>query len=90
MDLIDIDILIEKMEVASTKEMCLIKEIFKTVYKASNINEFFLNDREKIEKFKEAIKKMNVTGINKSIAKESLEDYLDDIIKRLKKDINYI
>ncbi len=33
---------------------------------------------------------MNVTGINKSIAKESLEDYLDDIIKRLKKDINYI
>lgn len=78
------------MEVASTKEMCLIKEIFKTVYKASNINEFFLNDREKIEKFKEAIKKMNVTGINKSIAKESLEDYLDDIIKRLKKDINYI
>lgn len=87
-DLLDMDILLQKMNGASTKEMCLIKDIFKAVYRASNINEFFVNDTEEIKRFKEVVEQMEITGINKSIAKKALEDYLDDIIKRLEKDIN--
>lgn len=87
-DLLDMDILLQKMNGASTKEMCLIKDIFKAVYRVSNINEFFVNDTEEIKRFKEAVEQMEITGINKSIAKKALADYLDDIIKRLEKDIN--
>lgn len=72
----------------SVKEMCLIKDIFKTVYSSSNINEFFINDSEEIKRFREAVSQMEITGINRTIAKKSLLDYLDDIIKRLKTDIN--
>ena len=84
-DLLDVDILLQKMNEASTKEMCLIKDIFKTVYRASNINEFFVNDIEKIKSFRENVSQMEITGINKSIAKKALEDYLDNIIGRLEK-----
>ena len=87
-DLLDVDILLEKMKNASPKDMCLIKDVFKTVYKSSNINEFFVNDKKEIKRFRELVRQMNVAGINKSIAKKSLEDYLDDIINRLEKDVN--
>lgn len=47
-DLVDIDIILEKMNnKISTKELYLIRDIFKKVYRSSNINEFFNNDREK-------------------------------------------
>ena len=87
-DLLDVDILLEKMKNASPKDMCLIKDVFKTVYKSYNINEFFVNDKKEIKRFRELVRQMNVAGINKSIAKKSLEDYLDDIINRLEKDVN--
>lgn len=87
-DLLDIDILVKKMQTASTKELYLVKEIFETVYKADNINEFYTNDTEKIKEFRENVKQMNIIGINKTLAKKALEEYLDDIIKRLERDIN--
>ena len=42
-DLLDIDILIDKMKKASVMELRLIIDIFKTVYGAKNINDFFTN-----------------------------------------------
>lgn len=87
-DLLDIDILVKKMQTASTKELYLVKEIFETVYKADNINEFYTNDTEKIKELRENVKQMNIIGINKTLAKKALEKYLDDIIERLERDIN--
>ena len=68
--------------------MRLVKDIFKTVYRASNINEFFINDREKIKKFRETVAQIEFIGINKPLAKQVLVEYLDDIINRLDKDVN--
>ena len=87
-DLLDIDILLEKIQSASPKELYLVRDIFKTVYNAININEFFLNDKGKIKQFREAIGQVNLTGINKPMAKKVLENYLDDIIGRLEKEVN--
>ncbi len=87
-DLLDIEMLLEKIQSASTKELYLIKKMFKTVYRASNINEFFINDKEKIQKFYEALKQISFQGINKPMAKKSLEDYLADILGRLEKEDN--
>lgn len=85
-DLIDTDLIIKKMKEISTKELYLIRDIFRTVYKAANINEFFLNDKNKLEKFRDQIREIGYSGINKPAAKEALLDYLGDIIKRLEKE----
>lgn len=82
-DLLDQEILLEKMNDASTQELYIVRDVFKTVYRASNIKDFFGNDREKIKKFREAVVQMNFSGINKPMAKKALEDYLDDVIERL-------
>ena len=87
-DLLDMEDLVKKLQNASTKEVRLVKDIFRKVYGPSNINEFFENDKEKIKKFREEVGKMNFSGINKPLAKEALEEYLDDIIRRLEKEIN--
>mgnify|MGYP000409781204 CR=1 FL=1 len=87
-DLVDINVLLKKMSTASTKDMYLVEDALKIVYKASNINEFFVNDSGEIKKFREAVEQMSVSGINKALAKKSLEDCLDNIIKRLEKDVN--
>lgn len=87
-DLLDTNVLIEKMKNASTKELYLIRDIFKIVYRASNINEFFMNDKEKIKEFREAVGQISFSGINKPMARKALENYLDDIIKRLEKEEN--
>lgn len=87
-DLLDIGILIDKMNNVSTKELYIIRDIFKTVYRACNIKEFFLNDREKIKGFRDAVGEINFSGINKPMAKKALEDYLDDVIERLGKEVN--
>lgn len=84
-DLLDTDLLLNKMSDASTKEIYKVKDIFKTVYRVSNINDFFSGDIDKIMQFTGKVKQINFTGINKPMAKKALEDYLDDIIKRLKK-----
>lgn len=82
-DLLDTENLVKKLQNASTKEIRLVKDIFKKVYGPSNINEFFENDREKIKKFREEVGKIDFSGINKPLAQEALEEYLDDIIGRL-------
>ena len=82
-DLLDTEILIEKMKSASTKELYLIRDIFKKVYRASNINEFFMNDKEKIKEFREEVGQIIFSGINKPMARRALENCLDDIIWRL-------
>lgn len=82
-DLLDIDILIDKMKKASVMELRLIIDIFKTVYGAKNINDFFTNDKEIICTFKRKVEEMQVNGINKDLAKHALVDYLKDIIERL-------
>jgi hypothetical protein len=87
-DLLDTNVLIEKMKNASTKELYLIRDIFKIVYRASNINEFFMNDKEKIKEFREAVGQISFSGINKPMARKALENYLDDIIKRLEREEN--
>ena len=85
-DLLDTEILIEKMKSASTKELYLIRDIFKKVYRASNINEFFMNDKEKIKEFREEVGQIIFSGINKPMARRALENCLDDIIGRLEKE----
>ena len=82
-DLLDIDILIDKMKKASVMELRLIIDIFKTVYGAKDINDFFTNDKEIICTFKRKVEEMQVNGINKDLAKHALVDYLKDIIERL-------
>ena len=82
-DLLDIESLLKKMKDASPKELCQLKDIFKLVYQASNIKEFFINDYKKIKLFKNEVEQLNFTGINKNLAKKNLVKYLDDIIQRL-------
>lgn len=82
-DLIDMSILQEKISNASVKELYEIKDIFKAVYRVSNINEIFMNDKEKIEQIRDFVAGLEIEGINKPKARETLLEYLNDIIKRL-------
>ncbi len=84
-DLLDINILIKKLDNVSTKELYILIDIFKGVYKSCNIKDFFENDRETIKEFRNAVGEINFPGINKPMAKKALEDYLEDVIKRLEK-----
>ena len=77
-----------QLEDASPKEIRMVKDIFKRVYRADNINEFFLNDMEGIKEFRKIVEQMTYEGINKPLAKKALVDYLDDIVKRLEKDVD--
>lgn len=86
-DLLDTKILLEKLSNASTKELYLVSDMFKLVYRAGNINEFFVNDKEKIEEFRKELGQMEFQGINKPLAKKKLEEYLDDVIRRLEKEV---
>lgn len=86
-DLLDIELFLKKIENASVKELWLIKDIFKSVYGVSNINEFFVNDIDTIRKCREKISQISYEGINKPLAKNALVEYLDDIINRLEREI---
>ena len=70
-DLLDIDILIDKMKKASVMELRLIIDIFKTVYGAKNINDFFTNDKEIICTFK---RKVEEKSYSFSVFDEILEN----------------
>ncbi|WP_310603711.1 hypothetical protein [Anaerosporobacter sp.] len=86
-DLIDIDILETKINTATTKEIYTVRDIFKVVYRVANINEFFVNDIDKIVLFRDKVEQINFSGHNKPRAKCTLVEYLDDVIKRLRKEI---
>lgn len=86
-DLLDLDKLYKKMEDATVKELWSIRDMFDGVYHISNINEFFANDLEKIEDFKDRVSKASYDGINKELARKALVEYLDDVIGRLQKNI---
>lgn len=89
-DLINIDQLFEKIKNASTKEIYTIEDCFKEVYKAANINEFFTDDKEKIIELRRKLNEWVPDGINKPKALRTLKECLDDILKRLEKEIEYI
>ena len=89
-DLIDIDQLFGKIKNASTKEIYIIVDCFKEVYKVGNINEFFTADKEKIVELKKKLNEWQPDGINKPETLRKMKEYLDDIIKRLEKEIEYI
>lgn len=89
-DLIDTDLLFEKIKNASTKEIYIIIDCFKEIYKPENINEFFTVDKEKIIELRRKLDEWVPDGINKPEALRVLKEYLDDIIKRLEKEIEYI
>ncbi len=82
-DLINIDLLLEKMQNASAKELCLVKDMFSRVYEPSNIKAYLMADKEKIQEFKEKVEKISLSGINKPLAIDNLIKKLDDIIERL-------
>ena len=82
-DLLDIEKKKKKIRSATAKELYLVKDMFKTVYGASNINDFFINDKENIEKLLKQLEQIEFEGINKPLAKKTLEFYLKDIITRL-------
>lgn len=86
-DLLDLDELYKKMEVAKVKELWSIRDMFDVVYHVSNINEFFVNDLEKIKDFKDRVNETSYNGINKELARKALVRYLDDVISRLQKNI---
>ena len=47
-DLIDIDRLLARMKLATPKQIYTVKKIFGKIYNVSNINEFFMDDRDMI------------------------------------------
>lgn len=65
------------------KDLRTLIQVFKMIYKAENINQFFKNDRDTLQCFKEKIEKMEVQGIGRNLAKKDLVRELEDIIKRL-------
>jgi hypothetical protein len=86
-DLLDINDVLEKIQKASPKDIYVIKDVFEEVYKGSNINQFFVNDTKTIKIFRDEMLKIVFSGINKPLAQKALVEYLDDIIKRLEKEV---
>lgn len=82
-NLLDLELLIDKMNKASVNELRQIKQIFETVYSAANIDMFFKDDKDIISEFKEKVEKMQLNGINKPLARDDLVKSLKDIILRL-------
>jgi len=82
-DLIDTDILLDKLLKAKVQEWYTIKSMLQSVYRAANIKDFFLNDKVKLEKMLDKIREIEVSGINKPLAKKLLMEYIEDILKRL-------
>lgn len=85
-DLLDLELLIDKMNKASVMELRQIKNIFETVYSAANINMFFKDDKDIICDFAEKVEKMQLNGINKPLARDDLVKSLKNIIERLSDD----
>lgn len=86
-DLLDTEVFFNKLKEASPEELYRVKDAFKKVYGASNINEIFLEDKEKLEEIYQKVVEMEVQGITKPMAKEKLKSYLEDIIVRLEKEV---
>lgn len=85
--MLDTEVFFNKLKEASPEELYRVKDAFKKVYGASNINEIFLEDKEKLEEIYQKVVEMEVQGITKPMAKEKLKSYLEDIIVRLEKEV---
>ena len=82
-DIIDIEMLIKKIQSATTQDIYTIHDIFAEVYRIYNINDYYLDDKEKIIEFRKAIDEIQINGITKDIAIRELKKKLDGIIQRL-------
>ncbi len=82
-DLLDMEILLEKIKAASVGEIRCLDDILATVYIAENIRSFFMRDKEKLQELLDKIREMEFSGINKPLAKEELERCIEKILKKL-------
>lgn len=81
-DLINIEQLYDKMEKALVKDIYNVCEIFEFVYRASNIYEFYMADKDDIEKFNNKIQNLQTEEINKKGAIEYLKTQLKTILDK--------
>ena len=82
-DLLDMETLLQKINVASVNELRCFDDILATVYIAENIRSFFMRDKEKLQELLDNIKGMKFSGINKPLAQEELERCIEKILKKL-------
>ena len=74
----------EKLKNASPQEWDDIGDGFDKVYNYSNINEFFSDEVLKLEKLKNNISQMEVSGITRNLARKKFIASLDNILKKLR------
>lgn len=83
-DLVELNKLEEKLKNASPQEWDDIGDGFDKVYNYSNINEFFSDEVLKLEKLKNNISQMEVSGITRNLARKKFIASLDNILKKLR------
>lgn len=83
MDMIDINVLVTRLNDASTKEWYEIQKMFRSVYISNDLYITAVNDKLQLEKLCKNLDEMQVEGINRTIAKQELEQQLKYIISKM-------
>ena len=82
-DLIKINSLLQKIKLASVNELRCLEDTLDVVYRAENIKDFFMNDKEQLVQIQSEINKMTFEGINKPLAQKELLRCLEKILEKL-------
>lgn len=83
MDMIDINVLVTRLNDASTKEWYEIQKMLRSVYISNDLYITAVNDKLQLVKLCQKLDEMQVEGINKTIAKQELEQQLKYIISKM-------
>lgn len=83
MDMIDINVLVTRLNDASTKEWYEIQKMLRSVYISNDLYITAVNDKLQLVKLCKKLDEMKVEGINKTIAKQELEQQLKYIISKM-------
>lgn len=83
MDMIDINVLVTRLNDASTKEWYEIQKMLRSVYISNDLYITAVNDKLQLVKLCQKLDGMQVEGINKTIAKQELEQQLKYIISKM-------
>lgn len=82
-DLLDIEKLSDRLLISTPMEIYGVCRSLKKVYNASNINEFFMRDRNYIELLKTKLNPESVNSITRKRAIKTFICYLDDVLAKL-------
>jgi len=83
-DLLNIEKLREKLVSAAPVDIYETCRAFKKVYNASNINEFFMRDKDGLQSLKDKLNAEPIDGISRKKAIDSIIYLLDEVINKLK------